>query len=80
MKHRIVRRPMKTWSRYPIAELIRTTGTRNAVRIELNGKRRNTVVSNLLRVLRKQGYQLRYRADGQTAIVAWVDPIKNGAA
>jgi hypothetical protein len=74
-----VKRPPPTRSRYPVEAVIRTLDTNTACRIELKDREAMTIVASLYRLLRRRGYQLRYRREG-SALIAWAERLPDSAA
>jgi hypothetical protein len=74
-----VKRPPPTRSRYPVEAVIRTLDTNTACRIELKDREAMTIVASLYRLLRRRGYQLRYRREG-SALIAWAERLMEPTA
>jgi hypothetical protein len=76
---RVVRRPPRMRTRYPVEAIIETVDTNNAYRIELKDREAMTIVASLYRLLKRRGYQLRYRREG-SAVIAWAERLPDSAA
>jgi hypothetical protein len=79
MTGRRVQRPPRSRSQYPVEAVIETLDTNRAYRIDLDGRDAMTVVASLYRLLRRRGYQLRYRREG-SALIAWAERLPDSAA
>jgi hypothetical protein len=77
-KH-LVPRPPRVQTQYPIEAILETLDTDKAYRMRLADRDLPTVVASLYRLLKRRGYQFRYRRRGSD-LIAWAERRPEAAA